>query len=87
MTPKAEELCIRSLDELRGKGHDPVTVIENAIEFGWRGLYAPANKGPPVVAGKHSAAANFKDKKYADTNLADLQPDLRAAVEARLRGD
>jgi hypothetical protein len=44
MTPKAVDLAIRSLDELRRQGHDPTRVIENAIELGWRGLYAPPQK-------------------------------------------
>jgi hypothetical protein len=41
MTPKARQLNIARLAELRTEGHDPVRVIENAIASNWTGLYAP----------------------------------------------
>lgn len=76
MTEKAKELSIRKLAELRALGHDPVRVIENAIEMGWRGLYPPNARGSPVN-GKPSASANFRNTTYTGTALDDLPADLR----------
>ena len=45
MTQRAAELAIESLTKLRDRGWTPKEVIDNAIELGWRGLYAP--KFPP----------------------------------------
>ena len=38
-TPKAVELSLRKLAELRGAGDDPRAVIEQSIANGWRGLF------------------------------------------------
>jgi len=53
-TPKAADLCLRTLSKLRDEGHDPRAVIEQAIERGWTGLFplrgnelARAGPGPP----------------------------------------
>lgn len=40
-TPRALALAVKSLDELRTAGHDPVAVLELATTRGWRGLFAP----------------------------------------------
>lgn len=39
MSPHAQRLAIRKLDELRQQGHAPVAVIEQSILHGWRGLF------------------------------------------------
>lgn len=43
-TVDAKNLSVRSLERLKADGHDPVAIIELAIERGWRGLYAPAEQ-------------------------------------------
>lgn len=45
-TVDAKRLSLGSLERLRGQGHDPRRVIENAIELGWRGLYPPKGDRP-----------------------------------------
>lgn len=76
MTPKAEELSIADLGRLREQGHDPVAVIHHAIKSGWRGLYAPPVRAGPNP-GNHSAAANFRGKRYDATPDDKLPPGLR----------
>lgn len=41
LSGRAAELTIAKLAKLRLKGHDPTELIENAIESGWQGIYAP----------------------------------------------
>lgn len=41
MTDRAEELQIARLAKLRGEGHDPVAIIDLAIERGWENLHPP----------------------------------------------
>jgi hypothetical protein len=87
MSPKAAQLSIRSLDRLRGIGHDPCAVIENAIEKGWQGLYDPTGgRGPPKPI-KPNAADSFAGKRYEGTALDELSPEIRAAVRAELERD
>jgi hypothetical protein len=76
MTPKAVELTIADLEQLRTDGHDPVQVIHHAIKRGWSALYAPT----PIAGAttpKPSVAANFRGKPYAGTPIEDLPADLR----------
>lgn len=40
-TARARELSLRKLSQLHAEGHDPRTVIEQSIERGWTGLFAP----------------------------------------------
>lgn len=82
-TQKAQELSVASLDKLRAQGHDPTTVIENAIEKGWRGLYPP-NNGQSAPQAKPSAAASFRGKTYAGTPIDQLPADLRDAARAAI---
>ncbi|WP_052520985.1 helix-turn-helix domain-containing protein [Acidovorax temperans] len=49
VTEAGAKLQLRSLEKLRGQGHDPVRVVENAIEKGWQGLYA-AKDGSTLAA-------------------------------------
>lgn len=44
MTPHAEELAFKKLDQLRREGEDPVAVIEQSILNGYTGLF-PVNEG------------------------------------------
>jgi hypothetical protein len=58
LTPKAAELAIRTLDELRAKGQHPTAVIEQSIAAGWTGLF-PLKTNPGVAhetPGRLSAA-------------------------------
>jgi hypothetical protein len=82
MTPRAAELSIDKLAELREQGHEPKDVIHLAIERGWRGLFAPNGRAPPT--GKPSAAADFRGKTYDATPIDQLPPDLRDAARAAL---
>jgi uncharacterized protein YdaU (DUF1376 family) len=58
MTPKARQLNIARLAELRDEGHDPGRVIENAIASNWTGLYPlkADQKGGAVIVAHPSAA-------------------------------
>lgn len=71
-TPKAQELSLRSLTTLRDQGHDPVTVIENAIEKGWRGLYAPAKQQERTnAASRGMSAADRIAAKIRERGITD----------------
>lgn len=85
MTPRAAELSIEKLADFREQGFTPAKVINNAIERGWRGLFAPGQ--PAASAGKPSAAADFRGKTYAGTAIDKLPPDLRDAAIAALGDD
>lgn len=41
MTPRAVELAIAKLAELRSRGHDPTGVLEQSVFNSWQGLFAP----------------------------------------------
>jgi hypothetical protein len=59
-TPRALDLAVRELEKLRGQGHDPAAVLDNATLRGWRGLYPPAlEKGSAPDYSK--VIANLKD--------------------------
>lgn len=45
MTEHAEELSLKTITDLRAKGHDPVKIIETSIERGWLGFFSP-EQGP-----------------------------------------
>lgn len=51
LTAKAMELSVKSLDKLRGQGHAPIDVINNAIELSYRGLFAPKMQSDGVSHG------------------------------------
>jgi uncharacterized protein YdaU (DUF1376 family) len=57
-TQRALDLALRELERLKGQGHDPAAVLENATMRGWRGLFPPANGGAPDYS---AAIANLKD--------------------------
>lgn len=46
-TSKARELSLCTLRELVAEGHDPRKVVEQSIECGWSGLFAPRAKSVP----------------------------------------
>ena len=62
-TAKAKELSLRTLISLHEKGHDPLTVINLAIERGWTGLFEPRD-GP---VSKPAIAQQFSQKTYNGT--------------------
>jgi hypothetical protein len=41
-TARALNLAMRDLERLKGQGHDPVAILENATVRGWRGLFPPS---------------------------------------------
>lgn len=47
-TPRALELAVKRLAELRDAGHDPAQILETATLRGWRGLFAPHDPKAPV---------------------------------------
>lgn len=50
-TPAAERNIVAKLGKLRGEGHDPAELLNEAVARGWRGVFAPQTKpkstGPP----------------------------------------
>lgn len=69
MTEDGARLSIRSLEKLRGLGHEPQDVIENAIANAWQGLYAP--KTQPAAKHKTSSHAGLASQKYSSGVNAD----------------
>ena len=45
MTEKARERMLRHLADLKGKGHDVVTLMDTAIRSGWQDVYEPKASG------------------------------------------
>jgi hypothetical protein len=44
LTSEAERLLVLKLDRLRGSGHDPIALLNDAIEAGWQTVYEPRSK-------------------------------------------
>jgi len=81
LTQGAAELSLASLTRLRAEGWAPKVVIENAIELGWRGLYAPKNG---TNGGSHAnRAAGSGGGVGDDVQRAIDQRNARAAGEQR----
>lgn len=76
MTPRAEELALRKLAALRTDGNDPVKVIEQSLEYGWKGLF-------PLGDRKHET--HRKLSAVERTRLATRQRD--AEIDARVRAE
>ena len=57
VTEAGAKLQLRSLEKLRGEGHDPVLVIEHAIEKSWQGLYAGKDGSTRKVATGSAASS------------------------------
>lgn len=57
-TPRAKELAVEDLEELRDKGFDPSEVLKNCIKKGWSGIYPPkkeiADHGEESLAERRS---------------------------------
>lgn len=71
MTPRAQELTIRKIVEIRDSGHDPVAAIEQTIINGWKGVFPP--RDPP-----NQRAAPTRDQSRAiaaQTQLSDFLND------------
>lgn len=66
ITEDAARLQVKKLAEHLAAGYAPETVIDNAIENGWQGLYEPKNK--PRVSSKH---AGFQTMNYREGVTAD----------------
>jgi len=43
MTPRAETLIIRKLQEFKNQGYNPNDIIDAAIENGWTSVFVPHN--------------------------------------------
>lgn len=50
VTEAGAKLQLRALGDLRSQGHDPVLVIERAIEKGWQGLYGAKDGSTTAVS-------------------------------------
>lgn len=61
ITEEAAKLQVKKLGEHLAAGFTPETVIDNAIENAWQGLYEPKNK--PRTATRH---AGFASKNYRE---------------------
>ncbi|CAA2107688.1 hypothetical protein VVAX_04360 [Variovorax paradoxus] len=66
ITEDAARLQVKKLAEHLAAGYAPETVIDNAIENSWQGLYEPKNK--PRMASKH---AGFQTMNYREGVTAD----------------
>ncbi len=53
LTDAAKVVNVRKIDELRGKGYDPVAVLEEAIANSWTGIWEP--KLSAAKSSRHSA--------------------------------
>jgi hypothetical protein len=60
LTDAARLQNLRKLDQLRGEGHDPGSVLSQSIERGWAGLFSvksdAVRPGRLSAAGEHAAA-------------------------------
>jgi len=64
-TPRALSLALRDLEKLRGEGHDPLAVLENAAVRGWRGLFPPPAAAKTSDVGQLIREIEEEDKKRA----------------------
>jgi len=81
LTQGAADLSLASLARLRAEGWPPKVVIENAIELGWRGLYAPKNV---PQGGTHATRPSGSSGGVGDdVQRAIDQRNARAADEQR----
>ncbi len=71
-TADAKKLSIRSLERMKADGHEPASIIELAIEMGWRGLYPPKEAKPPARAGP--ASRSERNAKAMQEFLDDSSP-------------
>jgi hypothetical protein len=51
MTPYAEERAIAKLERLKTEGYNPIDVVNNSIDGGWKGLF-PIKNGHDASAPK-----------------------------------
>lgn len=78
-TAHAKALSLKTLSDLWEAGHDPRSVINQAIERGWTGLFplrADA-RADPVLNRKPSASADFRGKVYESTPDDQMPAGLR----------
>jgi len=81
LTAEAARLQILTLDELRKAGHDPVTIIDHAIECGWAKFYAPKDKA--VNSSRYAAHDKRADMAAAmQRHKASEIPDEPKAIPA-----
>lgn len=66
ITEEAARLQVKKLADHLAAGYSPESVIDNAIENGWQGLYEPKNK--PRMTSKH---AGFQKLDYREGVTAD----------------
>lgn len=64
-TPRALTLALQSLERLKGEGHDPAAVLENATVRGWRGLFPPPKAAASGDLSKLIREIEEEDKKRA----------------------
>lgn len=74
LTPHAGELVRRKLLEFKNLGHDPVTLIETAIERGWVTVFEPKPEERNNGNGKHKPSSS----DLANRNAKALWPHGRA---------
>lgn len=69
ITEEAARLQVKKLAEHMAAGYTPETVIDNAIENAWQGLYEPKNK--PRSATRHAgfAGKNYREGASTDGSL------------------
>ncbi|PMQ04189.1 hypothetical protein DyAD56_15990 [Dyella sp. AD56] len=84
LTQRAAELAIEALGRLRAEGWPPKKVIDNAIELGWRGLFAPkqnSNGGTHATRSSGSAGGVGDDVQRAIDERQAREQDGRRSSE------
>lgn len=79
MTQYAEELIQAKLDAMRLQGHDPNSLLDEAIERGWTSVFEP-KQGQPVNGAQQPV------RQYMTSVQPDLTPEERQrSAEAKQR--
>lgn len=94
MTERAEQLQINRLDRLRTQGHDPVALIDLAIERGWENLHPPfpeeqardaKSSAPKIPAWQALGFESFEAWQLDLTNRPPEYPQIRDARAAAVQ--
>ena len=88
MTPKAEKKAINKLGVLRDKGNDPVKVIDQSIEMGWKGIFPLKEENNGTA--QHRSNKEGYSARDTDAVAAKINEELRrdrAEIEAKKKAD
>jgi hypothetical protein len=82
LSQRAAELTIAKIVKLRLAGHDAKTLIENAIENGWQGIYAPRTEKPNAnrTSGRKLSAVEQVEQAIRERRQRESDDDGFAAL-------